>query len=89
MKECTVCGIQYKPTHGNQRVCPECKTILYRNKGRNLPSSYEAPTDVHDYESKVRRRWADRFEDNIVADGYADRQRANTLSLVPKIRVEL
>ena len=89
LKECTVCGAEFAPEHGNKKMCPECTNALQRNKGRGLPREYEAPGDIETYERRIRERYMARYRDTIVAEGYADRQRAKTLAMVGKIRTEL
>lgn len=88
-RECMFCGVRFVPEHGNRRMCPECYEVVHMHKNRNLPRSYEGPANVEVYEKDLRERMAARFKDNIVATGYADRQRAETLRMVGKVKVEL
>ena len=96
-KRCIICGREYIPKRSNQRCCldPECMKerqrlnyIEYRRKnyGRVLENNRRA----------MEKRRAERYlaehppkEDTIVAIGYADRQRAETLRMVGRIKVEL
>ena len=96
-RRCIICGKEYIPKRSDQRCClaPECmkerqrlNRIEYRRKnyGRVLENNRRA----------MEKRRAERYlaehppkEDTIVAIGYADRQRANTLRMVGKVRTEL
>lgn len=89
VKECTVCGAEFVPEHGNKRMCPECTNAIQRSKGRNLPRAYDNPRNIEEYESKVKARYMERYHDTIVAIGYADRQRASTLKMAGKIDINL
>ena len=89
LKECTVCGAEFAPVHGNKKMCPECTNAIQRNKGRRLPREYEAPSDLETYERQIRERYMERYRDSIVAIGYADRQREQTLKMVGKVKTDL
>lgn len=81
---CPICGTTFMPRRFDQVSCgaEECK---YKWKHRNSA----------DRNRKRRRRRKEQFEpyqwkgDTIVAIGYADRQREQTLSMVPKIDTTL
>lgn len=88
-KQCDYCGNWFEPKHGGKKMCPECTQVIQRHKGRNLPRMYSGPTDVPSHERAVRERCIQRVKDTIVAEGYADRQRAKTLSMVTKIDTTL
>lgn len=87
--ECEICGAEFQQTHGRQEMCPECRAAIHRGKGRKLPRQYSNPVNVEKYEAEMKERYKARFKDTIVAIGYADRQRAETLEMVGKIKVEL
>lgn len=96
-RRCIICGREYIPKRSDQRCCldPNCtkerqrlNRIEYRRKnyGRVLENNRRA----------MEKRRAERYlaehppkEDTIVAIGYADRQREQTLAMVGKIKVEL
>ena len=96
-RRCIICGREYIPKRSDQRCClaPECmkerqrlNRIEYRRKnyGRVLENNRRA----------MEKRRAERYlaehppkEDTIVAIGYADRQRAETLRMVGKVKVTL
>ena len=88
-KTCQICGAEFIARHGNKRLCPECYEITTRGKGRNLPRRYACPVDIELYEEKVRKQNIADYKDTIVAIGYADRQREQTLQMVGKVKVEL
>lgn len=88
-KQCVICGAWFTPQHGNGRQCPECRDALQKGKGRGLPREYDAPSDLETYERRIRERYMERYRDSIVAIGYADRQREQTLRMVGKVRTEL
>ena len=87
-KTCYICGVKFIAEHGNKRICPECYEVLHGNKGRHLPRQYETPEDLEQYEA-VRKRCLERYKDNIVAIGYADRQMEQTLKMAGKVKVDL
>ena len=88
-KECDYCGTEFVPTHRRQTLCPECRAATQYGRGRNLPRRYEGPADFEAYEKELRARNFANYTDRIVAAGYAERQRANTLRMVGKVRTEL
>ena len=88
-KECKVCGIRFISQHGNNTLCPECREAILHNKGRGLPRTYDNPSNTNAYEIALRARWNKRYRDTIVAEGYAERQRQETLRSVPKIEPHL
>ena len=87
--ECEVCGTIFIPSYGRRTLCDTCQQLLRNGKGRKIPETREGPTDVARHEKEVRKRYMERYHDTIVAEGYADRQRAKTLAMVGKVRVEL
>lgn len=87
MKICVVCGREYEESFDNQQVCKRCfRSITGRNRAWNVY------TDVDQREFEIKTEWmkhAPEKNDRIVGEGYADRQKADTLSKVEKIRTEL
>ena len=88
-KTCTICGMDFVAKHGNKRTCPTCTQVISRGKGRKLPRRYECPVDIEQYEARVRQQNIADYRDTIVAIGYADRQRAQTLAMAGKVNTEL
>ena len=87
MKICKICGTEYEEQFGNQQVCENCyKNIT--NSGR--PDGYI--TDIEKRESVIKKEWckhAEKKNERIVGNGYAERQIADTLSRVGKVSTEL
>ena len=88
-KVCEICGAEFIARHGNKRMCPECYEVTNRGKNRHLPRRYACPEDIEQYEARVRQQNIADYKDTIVAIGYADRQREQTLQMVGKVKVEL
>jgi len=88
-RPCTMCGTVFTPPHGNRKLCPVCREKQGRNLGFEYPITYDNPTDIEQYEYKLRKRNMESFRDRIVATGYAERQKAKTLEMVGKVRTEL
>ena len=95
-RPCEVCGREYVPKRKNQRCCLSeyCRKEMrkinnreYMRKKRGAVSewarAYSIPT-----KDAYRRRRAPK-PDNIVAEGYAERQVSATLAMVEKIKVDL
>lgn len=83
-KECEICGRMFKPGKIDQRTCasPECIHELRRRNALRWHKEHYAAKQ----ESRQKREVK---EDTIVAIGYADRQRAETLKMAGKVRTEL
>ena len=87
MKICAYCGTEYEENFANQQLCKKCFRIV---TGRTR--AWNVYTDVDQREFEIKTEWmkhAPDKNDRIVGDGYADRQKADTLSKVEKIRTEL
>lgn len=52
--------------------------------GFEFPITYDNPVDAEQYEYKLRKRNIEKFCDNIIAIGYAERQIAASLKLAGK-----
>ena len=88
-KTCEICGTEFRATHGNKRLCPACCETISNGRNRNLPRRYECPTDLVQYEERVRRQNIADYKDTIVAIGYAERQVAESLAMAGKVKVKL
>lgn len=95
-RRCEICGKEYIPKRSDQRTClaPECMKERQRlNYLEYRRKNYAAVLENNRRSMKKRREEKKRKSmqklDGIVAIGYADRQRAETLSMVGKIRTEL
>ena len=93
IKECSVCGKQFNAKHGNATLCPECKEVVARGKGRHCPTVYKIEPRYNQdlYELHIRQNAIERAKhnDSIVGEGYAERQIAKTLSMVEPIKTDL
>lgn len=96
-RRCIICGKDYIPKRSDQRCCldPKClrerqrinqKEYRERNYGKVLESNRKA---LAKRRAEKRMKEAPIKEDTIVAIGYADRQREQTLRMVGKVRTEL
>lgn len=86
-RECSLCGQMFLPRHGSKTICPECDDIIKRHKRPTY--EYDSPKDFTQYEYLLRKRNIENHKDTIVAEGYADRQRARTLARVEPIKTTL
>lgn len=93
---CIICGKEYIPRRSDQRTCAseECKKarqklnyLEYREK--NYARVLENNRRSMKQRREKKRRETEQKLDGIVAIGYADRQRAETLRMVGKVKVEL
>ena len=84
-RECEVCGRMYKPGKIDQRTCgsKECVHELRRRNSLRWQRENSVARREH------RKKHREPKQDTIVAIGYADRQRAETLRMVGRIKVEL
>ena len=94
---CEICGAEYIPRRFDQRTCAstECKKARQRlNYLEYRKNNYAAVLETNRRSMAKRRREREQEKqppkkDTIVAIGYADRQRAETLQMVGKVKVEL
>ena len=93
---CIICGKEYIPKRSDQRTCAseECKKARQRlNYLEYREKNYAAVLENNRRSMKKRREEKKRKSmqklDSIVAIGYAERQREQTLQMVGKIKVEL
>lgn len=89
VKECKCCGQSFEAKHGNKQLCPDCEDVVLHHRGFARSRQYDNPTDPEAYERALRKRNIERHKDNIIAEGYAERQRAKTLSIVSPIKTTL
>ena len=93
---CIICGVEYIPRRSDQRTCgcKECMKARQRLNYREYrEKNYAAVLENNRRSMKKRREEKKRKSmqklDGIVAIGYADRQRAETLSMVGRVNTEL
>lgn len=92
---CEICGKEYIPKRSDQRCClsPECTRERQRlNQTEYRKKNYERAlaNNRRSMQRKREKRQAETEKrDAIVAIGYADRQREQTLKMVGRVKVEL
>ena len=87
MKICELCGTEYVETYSNQQICKRCYRHLTES---SRPDG--VVTDLVKRESEIKIEWSERAKkknERIIGNGYAERQVADTLSKVGKVRTEL
>lgn len=89
-KECQRCHKTFVSTAMNTLYCPECKKAKREIKSYS-PASYAPEYCVDKYERQIRRNAIERAKhnDDIVAEGYAERQIRSSLAQVEPINTEL
>ena len=96
-RRCIICGKEYIPRRSDQRTCgsDECMKARQRLNYLEYRKTHYAALLETNRRSMAKKRKEREMEkhppkkDTIVAIGYADRQRAQTLQMVGKIKVEL
>lgn len=91
---CEICGKAYIPRRTDQRCClsPECTKARQRlNQAEYRKRNYARVLENNRRTMRERRERKRRKDnpDTIVAIGYAERQREQTLKMVGKVKVEL
>lgn len=94
---CVVCGKEYTPKRSDQKTClsEKCKKEVMRmSQAEYRRVNYAKVLETNRRSMAKRKEERRRMmhptkPDTIVAIGYADRQRANTLAMVGKVRTEL
>ena len=93
-RACEICGRMYKPSRKDQRTCASEECTRERRRIYALKLSGEGVYKARKLEYMRRRR--ERTSevnqpkpDTIIAIGYAERQREQTLNMVGRVKVEL
>lgn len=96
-RRCIICGREYIPKRSDQRCClaPECMKERQRlNRIEYRRKNYAKVIETN--RKAMEKKRAEKYlkenppkEDTIVAIGYADRQREQTLRMAGKVRTEL
>ena len=92
LRACEICGRMYKPSRKDQRTCASVECVRERKRVYALKKSAEGVYKARKREYMRRQRTPEPRqpkEDTIVAIGYADRQREQTLKMVGRVKVEL
>lgn len=84
-RECEICGKMYKPGKKDQRTCAS-KECVHEMRRRN---ALRWQREHYASKQESRKKRTEPKQDNIVAIGYADRQREQTLRMVGKVKVTL
>lgn len=91
-RACEICGRMYRPSRADQRTCASVECVRERKRlyaaKKKLDGEYVARKREYDRKRRSQKTLEPK-KDTIVAIGYADRQRAETLSMVGKVKVEL
>ena len=95
-KRCEICGREYIPRRCDQRCCldPECTRERQRlNQAEYRKRHYDRVLANNRRTMKERRERKKQEKaqqkDTLIAIGYADRQREQTLQMVGRVKVEL
>ena len=95
-KRCEICGKEYIPKRSDQRCClsPECTRERQRlNQTEYRKRNYERVLANNRRTMKERRERKKQEKaqrkDTLIAIGYAERQREQTLQMVGRVKVEL
>lgn len=93
-RACEICGRMYTPGRIDQRTCASEECTRERKRVYALKKQGEGVYKARklEYMRRRRERESEAYQpkpDTIVAIGYADRQRAQTLQMVGKVKVEL
>lgn len=89
-RACEICGRMYKPSRIDQRTCASVECT--RERKRLYLAKKQDVYRARKREYMRRKRAPEPHKpkpDTIVAIGYADRQREQTLNMVGRVKVEL
>lgn len=84
-RPCRFCGEIFTPTHGNRKLCDDCRIRFGRHQGLEWAITYDGPANNEEYEKRLAKQNREKYRDTIVAIGYADRQREATLKLAGRV----
>lgn len=90
-KQCVICGKPFMPGRCSDILCgdPACKKARRRQKLAQYQPLYNAERRAQRAEARMIKENRKAKTDNIIAIGYAERQREQTLKMVGKVKVEL
>ena len=91
---CEICGRMYTPGRIDQRTCasPECVRERKRAYGIKKKNEGVYKARKREYMRRRRERNSEAYKpkpDTIVAIGYAERQKAETLRMAGRVNTEL
>ena len=82
---CVICGKQYKPGRINQCTCGDPVCV----KAKRMANAREWQVNNYLEKKELRKKRKKPKADTMIAIGYADRQREQTLHMVGKVKVTL
>lgn len=85
--ECIYCGQIFEHRHRGKKICPDCERAVKHGLGYLV--RVDTPEDTDAYQRSIRQKNIEAYQDTIIAEGYADRQKAKTLESVEKIDTTL
>ena len=97
-RACVVCGTMFQPIRFNVITCsnPECKRKVQLERQKAWYKANYTRVMEENRKQKEEIKASEKLDephkpkpDTIVAIGYADRQRKQTLEMVGKVKVEL
>ena len=90
-KQCVICGKPFMPGRCSDILCgdPVCKKARRKQKLAQYQPLYNAERRAQREEARMIKENRRTKTDNIIAIGYADRQREQTLKMVGKVKVTL
>ena len=92
-KTCEYCGAEFEYKHGNTKMCPECYGVITLKRDRYSKNDWSVGPwrNFDQYERMIKVNAIERAKknDRIIGKGYAERQIAQTLSMVEKINTSL
>lgn len=95
-RTCPICGMEYIPKRIDQKNClkPSCQKGWRIIRDANYRESHRFIINKRNSEHMKRKRLEEKMKearkrDTIVAIGYADRQREQTLKMVGGVNTEL
>ena len=91
-RACEICGRMYTPGRIDQRTCASPECVRERKRAYGIKKKNEGVYKARKRAYMQRKRKPEEHKpkpDTIIAIGYADRQKAATLKIVGKIKVEL
>ena len=91
-KKCVICGEPFIARTKKQEVCykAECRREIQRIRQREYRRNHFAEVRERKRERRHKKQHPELYTtkpDNIVAIGYAERQMAQTLEMVGKVKV--
>lgn len=86
-RQCVICGKVFVPTRKNEILCsdPACKKERHRQKIEAYKPMHNAARKKKREEARLIKESRKPKPDTIIAIGYADRQKAETLRMAGRV----